>query len=199
MLTQQARGQSFAMDRGFSVQVIPGNRLPASTRGEIHQLCSDAYGEDLTHLFAAYNPDFHVLAFAGQKPVGHAMAVTRWLQAGHGPLMWTSYVEMVATAQPYQGLGIGTSLMRRLAEEAIRRKYDLAALCPADTGMYGHLGWEYWQGPLFIRVVEQQAKKAPALIPTPEERVMVLRLPGTPPLDLEIPLSAEWRAGGELR
>ena len=33
------------------------------------------------------------------------------------------------------------------------------------------------------------------LLPTPEEQVMVLRLPKTPPLDLELPLSAEWREG----
>ena len=73
----------------------------------------------------------------------------------------------------------------------------------ADTGMYGYLGWEYWQGQLFIRAkVAEEATGAgastAALIATPEERVMILRLPATPPLDLTQPLSAEWRAGGEL-
>ena len=35
-----------------------------------------------------------------------------------------------------------------------------------------------------------------ALQPTPDETVMILRLPRTPPdLDLDAPLSAEWRRG----
>jgi hypothetical protein len=54
--------------------------------------------------------------------------------------------------------------------------------------MYARLGWEFWRGPLFIR-------RAGRLIPTPDEEVMILRLPKTPPLDLEAPLSVEWREG----
>jgi hypothetical protein len=33
------------------------------------------------------------------------------------------------------------------------------------------------------------------LISTPEEQIMILQLPQTPPLDLTLPLSAEWREG----
>jgi aminoglycoside 2'-N-acetyltransferase I len=34
------------------------------------------------------------------------------------------------------------------------------------------------------------------MLPTPaEEQVMILRLPKTPPLDPNAPLSAEWREG----
>ena len=33
------------------------------------------------------------------------------------------------------------------------------------------------------------------LLPTPKDRVMVLRLPRTPKLDVEAPLTAEWREG----
>jgi hypothetical protein len=88
--------------------------------------------------------------------------------------------------------------MRKLAEKATLDEYDLAALCPADTRLYGHLGWEYWQGPLFIRQVPEPPTHLEGLIPTPEERVMVLRLPRTPPLDMTQSLSAEWRPGGEL-
>ena len=66
--------------------------------------------------------------------------------------------------------------------------FDLGALCPAIPLMYARLGWEFWCGPLFIR-------RADRLIPTPDEDVMILRLPRTPPLDLEAPLSVEWREG----
>ena len=169
----------------------------------MRRLCNEAYGEELSHLFAAYTPDFHVLAQLGQRLVGHGMVVTRWLQAGDGALLRAAYVEMVATAEGYRGREIGRGVMRRLVKAAEDGGYNLAALCPADTGMYGYLGWEYWQGPLFIRAkaAEEARGKAtgtPALIATPEERVMILRLPATPPLDLTQPLSAEWRAGGEL-
>ena len=117
---------------------------------------------------------------------------------GDGPLLRTAYVELVATAEGFRNRGIGARIMARLAKRAAREGYDLAALCPADTGLYGHLGWEYWQGPLFIRPEKREAMVPATLIPTPEERVMILRLPGTPFLDVTQSLSADWRAGGEL-
>ena len=36
------------------------------------------------------------------------------------------------------------------------------------------------------------------LTATPEERIMIMRLPDSPELDLDLPLSVEWRPGGEL-
>jgi hypothetical protein len=82
--------------------------------------------------------------------------------------------------------------MRRLAEaiadQSIRCDFDLGALSPSDDGFYVRLGWETWRGPLSIRT-------ATGSMPTPEDRVMILCLPGTPDLDLDAPLSAEWRDG----
>lgn len=191
-----------------TLQVIPAHLLPPATADAIHHLCRAAYGEDLSHLFAVYEPDFHLLAYRDGRPVSYAMVVTRQLQAGDGPLLRTAYVELVATAPAYQGRGIATALMERLAQAVSEEQYDLAALCPADTGLYRRLGWEFWQGPLFIRSNDNgneddncQAgaeREGPALIATPEERVMILRLPGRPPLDTRQALSAEWRASGEL-
>ena len=66
--------------------------------------------------------------------------------------------------------------------------YELAALSPATEGLYARLGWRFWRGPLSIRTET-------GLIPTPDEQVMFLRLPKTPPLDDTLPLSAEWRPG----
>ena len=151
-----------------------------------------------TLLFSVYAADFHVLARWHGFPVGHAMIVTRWLQAGESQPMRTAYVEMVATAPGHRRQGVATMVMQEVARLAAREGYDLAALCPADTGLYSHLGWEYWRGNLFIRAPNADRKCNPSLIPTPGERVMILRLPGTPGLDLCQPLSAEWREGGEL-
>ena len=180
------------------LRTVPSDQLIGSTMEAIVRLCNEAYGEDVSHLFAVYRADWHVLALVDQQPVGHAMVVTRWLQAGHSPLMRAAYAELVATAPPFQGQGIGSAVMWKLAELAAAERYELAALCPAETGLYTHLCWESWQGDLFIRPPGAATREAPALIPTPEERVMILRLPGTPPLDLEQSLSAEWREGGEL-
>jgi GNAT superfamily N-acetyltransferase len=186
------------MPYSYSLEVLEGSRLLERDRAGIVRLCNEAYGEDVSHLFAAYTAEVHGLARVGNALVGYGMIVTRWLQAGDGPLLRTAYVELVATAANHRKRGIGSGIVSLLAERAARDGYDLAALCPADTGLYGYLGWEYWQGPLFIRPGKSPATNPAELIATPEERVMILRLPGTPTLELSRPLSAEWRAGGEL-
>jgi hypothetical protein len=66
--------------------------------------------------------------------------------------------------------------------------FELAALFPATENLYVRLGWRFWHGPLATR---QNGR----LIPTAEERVMFMPLPRAPPLDLERPLSIEWRPG----
>ena len=186
------------MSQRLTVRVIPASQLSPALRDGIHGLCRRAYREDLAHLFAAYTADHHVVAFWDTALVSHAMTVTRWLQAGPGPPLRTAYVELVATEPEYQGRGFATAVMRRLAGAIAGLGYDLGALCPAETGIYRRLGWEYWRSPLFIRAPDEAGKGTPALLPTPEERVMILRLPRTPPLDLTLPMSAEWRPGGEL-
>lgn len=184
----------------LTLKSIGARRLTPVLRDGIHALCRRAYREDLEHLFNAYAGATHFVALLGDTPVSHAMTVTRWLQPGDGPLLRTAYVELVATEPGFQGRGFATAVLERLGRAIAG--YDLGALCPADTRMYHRLGWEYWQGPLFIRQADEPdgetGSPTSALIPTPEERVMILRLPRTPPLDLTLPLSAEWRAGGEL-
>ena len=195
------------MSPDLTIQVIAAADVTPALLAEIQTLCRRAYaGENLAPLWAAYTADFYVVGFVDGLAVSHAMVVTRWLQAGTGPLLRTAYVELVATLPEFQGRGFASAVMARLGTAIAAAGYDLGGLCPADTQLYRRLGWEYWRGPLFIRPPESQGKAgreraastAAGLIPTPEERVMILRLPGTPPLDLDLPLSAEWRAGGEL-
>jgi len=64
----------------------------------------------------------------------------------------------------------------------------LAALYPENSEFYARLGWELWQGDLFIRQDQQ-------LIATPDDEVMIHRLVTTPNLSLADSLSAEWRIG----
>ena len=91
-----------------------------------------------------------------------------------------------ATAPDRQGRGYASAIMRRLA--AAIGDWSLGALSPSDASFYARLGWERWRGPLSIRTADGP-------LATPDEEVMILRLPATPPLDLDAPLSAEWRAG----
>jgi len=116
----------------------------------------------------------------------HACWVERGLQPIGLPLLHTAYIEAVATLPEWQRQGYGKLAMARVAGEIVG--YDLGALSPAAAAFYERLGWEHWRGPTAIRTDT-------GLLPTPEEEIMILRLPQTPPLDLDAPISAEWRAG----
>jgi len=166
---------------------MPGAALSDADRRRIIALCNRAYGEDLEPVFGAFVSPTHVLGYLGGRLVSHALWVTRRLQAGRGRLLRTAYVEAVATDPDYQRRGFATAVMQRLA--AAVRDFELAALSPSAPAFYERLGWERWRGPLFIRTDDG------LLLSTDEEQLMILRLPRTPPLDLDAPLSAEWRRG----
>ena len=172
------------METELRLETIHANHLTVEQLTAIHALCNRAYAQDLTPLFKTFTDATHVLGYLGTSIVSHAMWVTRWLQPGDGPLLRTAYVEMVATEPRFQLRGFATAVMRLLADAI--SDFDLGGLCPAEPELYARLGWIFWRGPLFIRTQEE-------LVSTPEERVMILRLPKTPPLALDLPLSAEWR------
>ena len=174
------------MTNELRIEVAGSDSLSPATHAAVLTLCNEAYEEELASLFATFAHPVHVLAYLGDALVSHAMWVTRWLQPGTLPLLRTAYVEMVATAPAYQGRGFGTAVMQRLAAEI--QDFDLGGLDTGSEGFYARLGWQSWRGPLFIRT-------ATGLLPTPDETMMFLRLPKTPPLDVTAPLSAEWRAG----
>lgn len=161
--------------------------LSDADRRAIISLCNRAFEEDLEPLFNTFVDATHVLGYWDGSLVSHALWITRSLQVGAGPLLRTAYVEAVATEPAYRHRGLATAIMKRLADEI--QDFDLAALSPFSPAYYERLGWELWRGPLFVRTEN-------GLSPFPgDEEVMILRLPGTPDLDLGAPLSAEWREG----
>lgn len=174
------------MEAELRLEIIQAAHLTAEQLTTIHTLCNRAYEEDLTPLFNTFIDATHVLGYLGETIVSHAMWVTRWLQPGGGPSIHTAYVEMVATEPNLQRRGFATIVMRRLAEAI--SDFELGGLCPAEPELYAQLGWVFWRGPLFIRVPGGSIR-------TPDEKVMILRLSKTPVLDLDLPLSAEWREG----
>lgn len=162
--------------------------LSAHDRNRILLLCDRAYGEDLRESFETFAAPIHVFATLDDVIVSHALWITRWLTPGERPPLRTAYVEAVATDPAYQGRGLASAVMRRLIIEV--EDFDLAALCASDDGqrLYRRLGWEPWLGPLSIRRGRQT-------IETPEESIVIHRLPASPPLDPREPMSAEWRPG----
>jgi aminoglycoside 2'-N-acetyltransferase I len=174
------------MSEKLKLEVVRSDQLAPDRLAAIRALCNRAYQEDLEHLLSTFTEATHVLGLLGETVISHAMWVTRWLQPGDGPHIRTAYVEMVATEPQFWRRGFASAVMRRLAGVII--DFELGSLCPAEPDLYAKLGWVFWRGPLFIRGRE-------GLIPTPDERVMILRLPKSPPLDLDLPLSAEWREG----
>lgn len=174
------------MNDHLRVEVVSGESLSDADRRDIISLCNRAYEEDLEPLFNTFVDATHVLGFYAGSLASHAMWITRWLQPGSGTPLRTAYVEMVATEPEHRRRGFATGVMKRLAEAITG--FELGALCPAETSLYSELGWVFWRGPLFIRMPGE-------LLPTPDERVMILRLSKTPPLNLDAPLSAEWRPG----
>lgn len=175
------------MNKSLEIRVVPSALLSVAERESILALCNRAYEEDMGALFETFPDPVHVIGSLAGEPVSHALWVTRFLQVGEGPLLRTAYVEAVATDPSWQRRGFASAIMRRVAAEV--REFDLAALSPFSADYYARLGWELWQGPLFIRTPQGR-------LPSPEdEQVMILRLPRTPPLDLTAPLSAEWRPG----
>jgi aminoglycoside 2'-N-acetyltransferase I len=160
--------------------------LSAEIRRALLALCDAAYQDAMEPYFEAIGPGEHLLGMHGDILVSHLMWVTRWLQASGMQPLRTNYVEMVATAPESQRRGYATQLLE--AFPSLVQDHDLAALSPATDRLYVRLGWRCWRGPLAVRHEE-------GLVPTPDERVMILPLPRTPGLDDTKTLSVEWRAG----
>ena len=169
------------------IKLAPDAELGAEERLILLELLERAYEEPLAALMDTFTDPVHLLGSLGGRLVSHLMWVTRWLQPEGLPMLRTAYIEMVTTEPAYQQRGLATRLLQRLPGELLT--YDLAALSPATYSLYTRQGWELWRGPLFIRM--EHGWQA-----TPDEEVMILRLPRTPAnLDLDAPLTAEWRPG----
>jgi aminoglycoside 2'-N-acetyltransferase I len=170
----------------LTIKQVPSADLGANRMDEVRRLCDVAYGEASGPYFEAIGAGVHLLGLREGELVSHLMWVTRWLEPEGSRPLKAAYVEQVATRPTEQGRGYATSLLEALAPRL--SDFELGALCPATDGVYLRVGWRYWRGPLFVR-------QEGSLIPTPEERVMILVLPWTPVLNLDAPLSVEWRPG----
>lgn len=171
------------------ISIVHGDDLSDAERNALKALLDEAYETDFAPYLALFDAPVHVLAWEDDQLLSHACWITRWLQAGDGPLWRTAYVEAVATAAYARRRGLASRLLRTLADAIANSEpgYDIAALSPSDDGYYARLGWELWRGKLLERT-------SASIVNSPEdEEVMIYRLPTTPDLDLNQPLSIEWR------
>ena len=130
----------------------------------------------------------HFLLELDGELVGHASVVEREIDVAGRPLR-TGYVEAVATAPDRQGRGLGSLVMADVASH-IRERFELGALGTGRQSFYERLGWLTWKGPSSVRTADGVRR-------TPDEDgyILVLPTPSSPPLDLSLPISCEWRPG----
>jgi GNAT superfamily N-acetyltransferase len=168
------------------IDVIPSAALGAQVHAEILDLCSKAYEEDFAPYLDLLTSAVHVILRDQKQLIAHAAWIERDLMADHVALR-TAFIEAVAVTPSLQRQGYGSKIMSALPP--LLSHFDLAALSPSDEAFYRRLGWETWEGPLSYQHGANQ-------IPTPDECVMIYRLPRTPvALNIGSSLKADWRDG----
>ncbi|HEY0931675.1 MAG TPA: GNAT family N-acetyltransferase [Gemmatimonas sp.] len=182
----------------LSIERLTTRELNADQRTAMLTLCAEAYEEDLSAYLTDIGEGEHLLGWQDDVLVSHLMWVERLLHrdrrsASLRPPFRSAYIELVATAPAQQGRGHASALMRAAAVAI--SDFDIGALSPSDEQFYARLGWETWRGPLFVRPQPDEAGQA-VWEATPDEEIMILRLPATPSLlDLRAPLAVDWRPG----
>jgi aminoglycoside 2'-N-acetyltransferase I len=171
------------------LQVVGTDELTPDVVARIRALLDESFDDFTEHDWHHALGGRHVVALDGTL-VAHAALVPRTIEVG-GRALRAGYVEAVATAAGRRGGGIGSSVMRRIAD-LIRADHELGALSTGVHPFYERLGWERWRGPSFVRHGEE-------LVRTPDEDdgIMVLRVDGTEALDLTLAIACEARDGDD--
>ena len=178
---------------GLRIRRLATNQLTARDTRAIRALLEAAFGDDPDERFRDDDWDHalggvHYVLDDGEEIVGHAALVEREIHVA-GRALRTGYVEAVATVPERQGRGLGSWIMTEVAAD-VRARFELGALGTARHTFYERLGWLRWRGPSAVRGPMGERR-------TPDEDgyILVLPTPSSPPLDLDAPISCDWRAG----
>lgn len=174
------------------VRAVPTGELTAEEFAYLRVLFDAAWADDPE----AFTEDdrehamggLHFVVDVDGRIVSHASVVERELHAGEQRLR-TGYVEAVATHPSYQRRELGSAVMREVSRY-IDTAFPLGALDTGLTGFYERLGWRVWLGPTYVRT-----ETGPVRTAEDDGNVMVRLTSTTPELDLDAPLSCEWRPG----
>ena len=131
----------------------------------------------------------HVVAFDGDRPIGHASVVTRNVYVGDEVFVG-GYLEAVGVDARYRGRGVG-GVVVGAADEVVERRHPVAALSTSKHSFYERLGWERWLGPTFVVDVGGGWRRTE----DEDAGVMVLRPAGSPVSDLTVPIAVDDRSG----
>jgi aminoglycoside 2'-N-acetyltransferase I len=192
-MARAAWPSSSSMAEAFRLRRLGTEALSATEIGAIRSLMEVAFGDDEEERFTdedwqhAVGGTHFVLDIDGVL-VTHASVVERELHVDGTPLR-TGYVEAVATAPDRDGQGFGSVVMEDVSA-FIRERFELGALGTGRHHFYERLGWRTWRGPSSVRT-------AAGVRPTPEDDsyILVLATPTSPELDLDAPISCDWRPG----
>lgn len=173
----------------LSLTVRHTAHLPEATRAALRDLLGTVYGDDFSgddwdHALGG----LHTLAFLEGRLVGHAALVGRAFLVGDTPRR-VGYLEAMGVHPEVQRRGIGAAILRRVNRQ-VARGYDFGALSASDEGfgLYRAGGWEVWRGPLAVLTPG-------GVVPTPEEAGGVLVYAPAGGLDLDLPLTCDFRSG----
>jgi aminoglycoside 2'-N-acetyltransferase I len=130
----------------------------------------------------------HFFVVEDGVPLSHASVVWRTLIAGKRSVD-TGYVESVGTRNGYRHRGLAGLIMAS-AQSHIAERYEMGALHSVLPTFYEHLGWEKWRGPTYVRI-----DGASTRTPEDDECIHVWRGAESGELDLDDPISCDWRPG----
>jgi aminoglycoside 2'-N-acetyltransferase I len=130
----------------------------------------------------------HALVEVDDLVVAHASVVPRRLELPER-VLFTGYVEAVATHPLFQRRGYAGAAMLRIGE-VIQDTYDIGALSTAIPSFYVKFGWQRWLGMTFVNVPEGRLRTE-----EDDDGVLVLRTPRTGSIDLELPITCDHRFG----
>jgi aminoglycoside 2'-N-acetyltransferase I len=159
----------------------------------IRAILDGAFGTDEDERFTDDDWDhalggIHFVLDEGETIVGHAAVVERRLELGGRPVR-TGYVEAVAVAPSRHGRGLGSVLMADV-NDWITNQFELGALGTGRHAFYERLGWVTWRGPSSVRTTAGERRT-----PGEDGFIMVLRTPASPAIDVDAPISCDWRPG----
>lgn len=176
-----------------TVRQLQTAELTSDERIAIRAILDDAFGTDEEERFTDDDWEHalggvHFVVEQDGVIVAHAAVVERRLELDGRPVR-TGYVEAVAVAPREQGRGHGALVMTQVGNW-ITGQFELGALGTGEHRFYERLGWQTWRGPSSVRTTE-----GPRPTPDDDGFIMVLETPASPPIDLDAPISCEWRPG----
>jgi aminoglycoside 2'-N-acetyltransferase I len=186
-MSVEARVTPRKESRVVDVRVAGTDQLSDNQLAPIRALVEDAFegsfdADDWDHTIGG------VHVFVVDDDIAHGSVIERILIAGDRRLR-TGYVEGVATARTHRRRGLGSMVMKRVAE-VIQADFELGALSTAVQEFYELLGWERWRGPTYVDTPSGRVRT-----PDEDDGILVLRTAATRALDTTVSLTCDWRPG----